>query len=261
VDAAHVDAAAMDAGYLDARLAELYDVLNGWTPSDGVDRMAEFYLEFIMGAGSVLDVGCGTGELLCRARRAGHGGRLVGLDPAVAMLNIARAKRTDVGWLLGRAEALPVRGRFELIIMTGHAFQELLDDRHVGAVLAGFRRCLAAGGRLVFESRNPAARAWERWTPELTTMVVRSPRGLAYDVSIRTLGTPEPDLVDYVIRYRSRVSGETLASGGRIRFADREHLRALLVAAGLRIEATFGDWDRSEVGAASPEIIVVASAP
>ena len=53
-----------------------------------------------MAAGSVLDIGCGTGELLRLARAAGHTGRLCGIDPAAAMLACARV-RSDVEWIQG----------------------------------------------------------------------------------------------------------------------------------------------------------------
>jgi len=69
--------------------AAWYDVLNPWGPSD------DFYLDLVMSAACVLDVGCGTGRLLHRAREAGHTGRLCGLDPDPAMLEQARA-RTDI---------------------------------------------------------------------------------------------------------------------------------------------------------------------
>jgi 2-polyprenyl-3-methyl-5-hydroxy-6-metoxy-1,4-benzoquinol methylase len=48
------------------RLAELYDLFNPWGPSD------DFYLGLVMAAEAVLDVGCGTGVLLHRAREAGR---------------------------------------------------------------------------------------------------------------------------------------------------------------------------------------------
>src|SRR6516225_6267366 len=105
----------------DDRLAALYDVL---FPPEGRDDF-HFYLQLIRSATSVLDVGCGTGALLRRAREAGHTGRLCGLDPAVGMLNQARA-RSDIEWVLGDLSSVAWEREFDLIVMTGHAFQELL---------------------------------------------------------------------------------------------------------------------------------------
>ena len=51
--------------YSDADAAALYDLLNPWGPSD------DFYLSYVMDAPSVVDVGCGTGMLLHRAREWG----------------------------------------------------------------------------------------------------------------------------------------------------------------------------------------------
>ena len=59
-----------------------------------------------MAARAVLDVGCGTGSLLRRARELGHEGRLCGLDPAAAMLAQART-RPDVEWRLGDLSRCP----------------------------------------------------------------------------------------------------------------------------------------------------------
>lgn len=65
--------------YSDADAAALYDVLNPWDPEHSPgDR---FYHELVMAAGSVLDVGCGTGAMLACVREHGHRGRLTGLDP------------------------------------------------------------------------------------------------------------------------------------------------------------------------------------
>ncbi|MEV5966140.1 class I SAM-dependent methyltransferase [Kribbella sp. NPDC051952] len=83
--------------YSDADAAALYDVINTWGSSD------DFYLSHVMGASSVLDVGCGTGLLLERARADGHTGRLAGIDPDVAMLERARRRVPDAEWVEGKA--------------------------------------------------------------------------------------------------------------------------------------------------------------
>lgn len=57
---------------------------------------------------AVLDVGCGTGVAARAAlARVGASGRVVGIDPNPAMLQVARAVAADVDWREGRAELLP----------------------------------------------------------------------------------------------------------------------------------------------------------
>jgi ubiquinone/menaquinone biosynthesis C-methylase UbiE len=207
-----------------------------------------------MSARSVLDLGCGTGQILRHAAAEGHPGELVGVDAAAAML--AEAERGDarVEWRLGDARTLDLDRVFELVLMTGHAFQVFLTDDDVRAVLATARRHLEPGGRFAFETRNPAARAWERWTPDTSSQRIGAAE--VAHVSTRTI---EPDLVELTSTARFPDSGETILTKSMLRFIDPEHLRALLESGGFRIEGWFGNWDRTPVTASSPEVIVVAA--
>src|SRR5262249_28237802 len=146
----------------------------------------DFYLNLVMKAGRVLDVGCGTGTLLHRARTDGHRGRLCGLDPDPAVLSLARAKEPDgVEWLLASRAAVPWRGEFDLAVMTGHAFQCLIGDEDLRASLRAVAAALAPGGRFAFETRNPAARAWAGW--DGASFQARNPDGDAVTVSYEVL--------------------------------------------------------------------------
>jgi len=50
--------------------------------------------------------------------------------------------------------------------MSGHAFQVFVGDDELRVALAAIRSALTEGGRFVFETRNPLARAWEHWGRE-----------------------------------------------------------------------------------------------
>jgi ubiquinone/menaquinone biosynthesis C-methylase UbiE len=56
----------------------------------------------------VLDVGCGTGRLLRKAARKWPAARLVGVDPAAGMLEIARRLTPAAELLQGSGEAIPL---------------------------------------------------------------------------------------------------------------------------------------------------------
>ncbi|MFE7539542.1 methyltransferase domain-containing protein [Streptomyces platensis] len=146
--------------FSDADAAALYDQVNPWDPEqwpgDG------FYDELVRAAGSVLDVGCGTGAMLRLAREHGHRGRLVGLDPDPAALARAR-RRADVEWVEGTAASARWDAVFDLATMTGHAFQCLVTDAELGASLTAVWPGTGTGAagpspvRAGRSSRSPAA--------------------------------------------------------------------------------------------------------
>jgi SAM-dependent methyltransferase len=235
--------------YSDDEAAALYEVLNTWGPSD------EFYLELVMGAESVLDVGCGTGALLRRARDAGHAGRLCGVDPDRASLNVAR-QRTDVEWVQSTAAAISWEREFELTVMTGHAFQAVLGDQDVRDSLRAIRRALRDEGRFVFETRNPSAKAWEAWRPE-RGVTVTDPFGRVVRVWHR-VESVEGDVVT-VTETTSDARGVALrVDRAGLRFMNEKTLTGFLGESGFDVEARYGGWAREPFTADSAEIITIA---
>jgi SAM-dependent methyltransferase len=227
--------------------ADWYDELNRW----GADN--DFYLDLVRSAASVLDVGCGTGQLLHRARDSGHTGRLCGLDPDPAMLAQAQV-RTDIDWFLGDAASTSWDREFDLAVMTGHAFQVLITDDEVRTTLAAVRAALTDGGRFAFETRNPLVQAWERWTPENGTEATNA-AGATVRVEHEVLAV-EGDVVRLTETFIG--AGERHVDTGSLRFLDVDRLAEFLKDAALVVEEQFGDWSRNPLTATSPEIITIA---
>jgi len=128
--------------YSDAQIAEIYDAVNPWAPD------ADFYLSLAgPGPSSVLDLGCGTGTLCCALAKRGH--RVTGVDPAAEMLAVARRKphAEQVEWVESSAQAYKSHRRYDLIVMTGHAFQILLTDADALAAFETMRGHLRGRGR------------------------------------------------------------------------------------------------------------------
>jgi SAM-dependent methyltransferase len=237
--------------YSDADAAALYDVLNPWDPSD------DFYLSFVLDASSVVDVGCGTGRLLHRARELGHRGRLCGLDPDAAALDRARAG-TDVEWVEGKAADMTWNHEFALAVMAGNSFQVLVTDDELRASLDAIRAALVKDGRFVFGTRNPEVRAWERWNPSNAFDVVDHEGR-----ELRLVHRVE-SVVDDVVTFTettARRNGKPLrVDRASLRFLGAEGVAGFLRTAGFAIEARYGDWSRGPLTAASENIVVVALA-
>ncbi len=222
----------MDALYEDPALAAFYDWDNPW-PAD-----FDWFLTLVAGAGSVLDLGCGTG--IFSAALAARGAEVVGVDPAAAMLQIARARPEPVVWLEAPAQGLDLGRQFEAVVLTGHAFQTLLTAEDRAAVLATIARHLAPGGRFFFDSRNPAAREWQEWTSEATRAVQPHPDFGLVERWNSAEETDLPGVIEYQTHYRLE-DGRHLQARSRIAFPGFDDLSAAIAAAGLRVDRWYGD--------------------
>ncbi len=242
----------VDRQFSEPHLAELYDAQFGRETRDDF----RFYLPLIMAAGAVLDVGCGTGALLHWVRESGHTGRLTGLDPASGMLDVART-RSDIEWVQGDLGSVAWDREFDLAVMTGHAFQVLVEDGQIRASLASIYSALAPGGLFAFETRNPAARAWERWTPEHGVEFVDD-AGTRVRREVRVETPVDGDIVRFTATYSSAAWARPETSHSTLRFLGVQELCEFLGEAGFVVEEQFGDWDRTPLMDESPEIITIA---
>ena len=239
-----------DALYQDPELAQFYDLENGWADD------TRYCLASARGASSVLDLGCGTG--LLAAALAAEGREVVGVDPAAAMLAIARKRPGGAGvrWVEADARDLRLRRHFDLIVLTGHAFQVFLSDQDQTALCRTIAAHLAPEGRFIFDSRNPIREEWRQWTPELSQRSFPHPDLGRIEAWNDVTQDEATGIVAYGTHYRT-ADGQVRSARSAIRFTTREAIAARISDAGLEVHRWLGDWTGADNSQSAPEIITI----
>ena len=241
--------------FRDPEFASFYDIENGDEAESNRGDFA-FCRSLAAQAESVLDLGCGTGELTASLA---PGRRVTGADPAAAMLDVARNRPggDKVRWVEADARNLSIGETFDLIVLTGHAFQVFLTDQDAAAVLATIARHLSPNGRFIFDTRNPAYEAWTTWTPETSERIVTHP----VHGQVKAWNDVEFDdataIATYQTFYKLPAIGKTLSASSQIRFIGRDRLAELITEAGLQVDQWLGDWQGAPYEAHSKEIIPI----
>ncbi len=251
--------------YVNPVLVSLHDALH---PEGGCERA---YLELITSSRAALDLGCGTGRLLKKAASSLEFGSLyphqrtfVGVDRESPMLAGTRgADRISWGeslidWEWNDARVVDVGRWFDLVLMTGGAFQELLTDDDVRMVLSNALHHLDPGGRFAFDLRP---RDWYSTPRSAPASPGEGGGGSRGEVAAETtaLRTPETDLIEFKTTYMIPEAVEPITSYNVIRFIDHDKLRAMLGEAGFRVDCWFGDWSVSSPPQHTYQELVVAT--
>jgi SAM-dependent methyltransferase len=220
----------VDPIFAQRRLAQVYDPLD----PDRSDLDAYVAMAGEFGARSVLDIGCGTGTFACLL--ANRGLAVTAVDPAAASLELARTKpgADRVRWIHGYATDLPPLN-VDLATMTANVAQVFLTDDDWAATLRAAHAALRPGGRLSFETRDPAAKAWLAWNREQSHKRAIVPGIGEVEAWVEVLSI-SGDLVSFRWSFVFHSDGARLTSDSTLRFRALDEVTASLVAAGFVVD-------------------------
>lgn len=247
----------------DPEFVKLYDVENQglWD----IDFYCDLVLE--LGVERVLDIGCGTGGFAVELARRGI--QVTGVDPAAAMIDVARARvhGAEVGQsvtlLQGTVGQVPASS-FSAAIMMGHVAQYFLTHTEWDQVLAETFQALLPGGWLAFESRNPEGMGADAWDEESTRETQPHPDGGEFTSWLEVVGIEHDDAEGPLITARGHnifPDGRHITADEPLRYRPLPVLLQSLEQAGFEVPQVWGDWDRSPVRPDSPELILLARKP
>lgn len=232
------------------RLVAVYDDLD----PDRSDLDTYVAIAEELGARRVLDIGCGTGTFALLL--VDRGLEVTGVDPAGGSLDIARTKPNAerVRWIHGDATALPAM-QVDLVTMTANVAQAIIDPLDWEATLHGIYDALRPGGHLVFETRNPAQRAWQEWNRSASYKITEIPGVGVVESWVELVDVCEP-LVTFRWTWIFASDGQALTSDSTLRFRGRDEVEAALVAHGYAVNSIRDAPDRP-----GRELVFFASRP
>lgn len=117
------------------------------------------FVDRLMPAGSILDVGCGTGVVA--SRLAAHGYEVTGADPSAGMLDHLRSSDPRVEAVQASATELPFEdGRFDLTMCVA-VMHHIADPEAVRTSLIEMVRVTKPGGLVLVWDHNPRNPYWK----------------------------------------------------------------------------------------------------
>lgn len=233
-------------------LAHRYDL---HTPAHHYGDDHAFVLEtFRPGGGRILDVGCGTGVFVEKALAAGFDAQ--GIDIAEGMIRQAAAKVGPERVAVGAMEDIIDEAAFDGLCALSWVINYAEDAEAACAILAGFKRAMRPGARLVLQTAH---------APNMTGEVLEDrepgPDGQEDDIAFLfqfTARGPDRALARYV--YAAKSLGELACEDHALAIADANLLARLCGDVGFTAVQVFGSWRRDPLGA-SINPWVVAKVP
>jgi len=234
----------------------------------------DFYRELVAEATShrrtVLEVACGTGRVAIRL--AQDGVEVVGLDLSSAMLDVAREKSvgmSNIRWVQGDMRSFELGETFGLVIIPGHAFQNMLTAADQIACLESLKRHLTPRGVLVvhldhqnvswlgdlMRDRGGVFETAEQFLYPKTGRQIRTSRAWSYEPSTQTA-------IAQTVWEEIGTDGQVVEGWEtgpiRLHCVFRFEIEHLLARVGFAVEAVYGDFFRQELQDESSEMIWVA---
>ena len=263
----------------DPRAAEFYartydDSVPDW-PGE-IDFYRGLASEVKVKGGSLLEVACGTGRVTIRL--AQDGPYTVGLDVSEKMLEVAREKGKGIPnlkWVEADMRDFELGETFDLVLIPGHAFQNLNTTQDQVACMQCIYRHIKPGGRLVVHldhqsvenfiwlgglagGKGGVFEAAEEFQYALTGHQVRALRAWDYEPATQTaISTTAWE----EIGANGQVVDSWKTPPVRLHCVYPFEMEHLLARVGFRLENVYGDFFGHPLEDKSSNMIWVASKP
>jgi hypothetical protein len=139
--------------------------------------------------------------------------------------------------------------------MTGNVAQVFLTDDIWEKNLLAIHQALRPGGHFVFETRDPAQKAWLKWTREKTYTRLEIP-DIGFVEGWCDVTSVSAGFVSFRCTYVFESSGDTISSDSTLRFRERDEIERSLRKSGYTVHDVRGAPDRPE-----QEFVFIATAP
>lgn len=223
-----------------------------------------FYLaECRRARGGVLELACGTGRVTIPLKRAGID--ITGLDLAAPMLRQAKAKAAGAGLEIrfhrGNAASFRLGRKYGLAFMAFNSMQHLGGAREIEGLFASVRRCLAPGGRFIFDVFNPDPRYLMRDPEELLPVAYYDdPSGEGKVMVNEQYSYDKGSQVSRIVwHFRREKDGKTVKKAVNLRCFYPEELLSLVRYNGFKVLKRYGDFKKRSFRGDSPKQVLVCS--
>jgi SAM-dependent methyltransferase len=217
----------------------------------------------------VLELGCGTGRLLVPLLDAGA--RVVGLDSAAGMLEVARSRLALYGERVRLVDAdmcdFSLDDRFDLAVIGLNTFMHLITQKDQVACLEAIHRHLRPAGLLLLDLANPHSVVQE--TPlgvvqhRFTRPAPLDPTATVTLWSSTTMSMAEQ--LTQTMLFFDEVSGaggpvQRTTAEVLLRLIYRYELELLLARTGFAVRRLYGDYQSGPYEDGSERLICIAAA-
>lgn len=224
----------------------VYDQINRWGKDD------EFFLALLnnVNAETIADLGCGTGRLTTHFAEAGY--YITAIDPNEKAIEYAKSKKyaDKVTWIVGDSTNLQTNS-FDAVIMTANVAQVFLTEESWKKAISDAYQALKSGGHFIFDTRNPLAKAWEKWEKDVTPDVaVDQVSGEALEIWTEYEGFVEEVFTFYETVKNTLTNEIVIHEKMQIKFRTQEEIHESLQQVGFSQIQAYGDWEFKQ---ATPE--------
>lgn len=227
--------------------------------STGVRGDVEFYVGLAREAGSVVELGVGTGRIAVPTAEAGI--PVLGIDLEPRMLEVARerAEAAAVSALVtlreGDMRAFALEERVPLVTIPFRTFLHNLTTEDQAATLAACYRAIEPGGRLALNVFNPDLQLMARWMQRSEHHW--EPFGRWEGFQAQQDYAPTSQVVTTSLRVRDD-DGQWQRTSFRLRYVHRFEMQHLLERAGFEVESLCGGFEGEPFDDAATEMVWIA---